>query len=204
MTTITCSRLPVALLLLAIALVSPVSAAIRPYQPVAQPPPGTAPAADYVVGPEDVLGIVVWREPELSGDVTVRPDGKISLPVIGDVQAAGLSPDALQRVVQAAARKFVADPNVAVVVRAIHSRKVFVTGSVATPGAHALVGPLTVLQAIALAGGLTEYADVKNISILRSEKGETQTFKFNYRDVARGRQLHQNILLRPGDTIVVP
>ena len=96
------------------------------------------------------------------------------------------------------------DANVAVVVRAINSRKVFVTGRVTTPGAHPLVGPLTIMQAIALAGGVTEYADSKNISVLRNEGGQVRTFKFNYKDVAKGKNLEQNIRLLPGDTVVVP
>lgn len=174
----------------------------------AQPAPPAQPAADvpsdYIIGPEDVLGVVFWREPELSGDVTVRPDGRITLPVIGDMAAAGMTPEALQTALVTAAEKYIADPNVAVVVRAINSRKVFVTGRVAAPGGHDLRGPLTVLQAIAISGGLTEYADEKNITILRVRAGQTQTFKFNYKDVARGRRLEQNILLVPGDTVVVP
>lgn len=173
--------------------------------PTKAPQPATTELpADYVIGPEDVLGVVFWREPDMSGDVTVRPDGKISLPVIGTVQAAGLRPDELQRLVQTAAAKYISDPNIAIVVRTIHSRKVFVTGLVTRPGAYSLVGPLTLLQAIALAGGLMEYADAKNITLLRNEGGRAETFKFNYRDVSKGKRLEQNVQLRPGDTVVVP
>jgi polysaccharide export outer membrane protein len=118
--------------------------------------------------------------------------------------AAGLTPDALQKAIVAAASKYITGANVAVVVRTINSRKVFVTGRVTTPGAHPLVGPLTVLQALALSGGLQEYANAKSISIIRTEGGRVQTFKFNYRDVVRGKSLEQNILLRPGDTVLVP
>lgn len=160
--------------------------------------------ADYVIGPADVLGVVFWREPEMSGDVTVRPDGRISLPVIGEIQASGLRPEVLQAQIKRAADKYITDANVVVVVRTINSRKVFVTGLVTTPGDHSLVGPLTVLQAIALAGGLTEYADAKNITILRNEAGRSRAFRFNYKDVAKGKNLEQNILLQPGDTVVVP
>lgn len=160
--------------------------------------------SDYVIGPEDVLGVVFWRESEVSGDVTVRPDGRITIPVLGDIEAAGLRPDELQRQITAAAAKYFTDPNVAVVVRTINSRKVFVTGRVASPGAYDLRGPLTVLQALALAGGLTEFADAKNLAILRVKDGKTQTFKFNYRDVSKGKNLDQNIVLYPGDTILVP
>jgi polysaccharide export outer membrane protein len=168
--------------------------------------PGNAASApaDYVIGPDDVLGVVFWREPEMSGDVTVRPDGRISLPVIGELEAAGLTPEALRVQVRENAAKFVNDPNVTVVVRTINSRKVYVTGRVTTPGAHQLTGPLTAMQAIALAGGLTEYADAKNITILRTANGKTESFRLNYKDISRGKNLAQNITLRPGDTVVVP
>ena len=195
-------------LVLSIALASSLvtsSVSASPAQAVAPgPPPVAAVPADYVIGPEDVLGIVFWREPDISGDVTVRPDGRITIPVVGEIPAAGLRPEQLQAQIATAAGKYITDLNVAVVVRTINSRKVFVTGRVTTPGARPLVGPLTVLQAIALAGGVTEYADAKNITILRSDNGRTETFKFNYRDVSKGRKLEQNILLRPGDTVVVP
>jgi len=160
--------------------------------------------SDYVIGPDDVLGIVFWREAELSGDVVVRPDGRITLPVIGEMMAVGLRPEQLQKEIQEAATKYINDPNVAVVVRTINSRKVFVTGRVTTPGTYDLKTAITIMQAIALAGGLTEYADAKNITVLRSKNGQTQVLKFNYRDVAKGKNLDQNVLLLPGDTIIVP
>jgi polysaccharide biosynthesis/export protein len=160
--------------------------------------------ADYVIGPEDVLGIVFWRDQDMTGDVTVRPDGMVTLPLIGDMSAAGMTPDALRMQIQTAAGKYVQDPSVTVVVRQIHSRKVFITGEVKTPGAYPLTGPRTVMQLIALAGGLNEFADAKGITVMRSKSGQTQSFKFNYKDVARGKNLEQNILLKPGDTVVVP
>jgi polysaccharide export outer membrane protein len=160
--------------------------------------------SDYVIGPEDVLGVVFWRDQEMTGDVTVRPDGVITLPLIGDVSAAGLTPAALKDRIQSAAGKFLNDANVTVVVRQINSRKVFITGEVATPGAYPLTGPRTVMQLIALAGGLNEYADAKNITVMRNEQGQMRSFKFNYRDVAKGKNLQQNIQLLPGDTVVVP
>ncbi len=159
---------------------------------------------DYVIGPEDVLGVVFWREAEMSGDVTVRPDGRITLPVIGEMPAAGLRPEQLQRQILAAAEKYIAEPNVALVVRTINSRKIFVTGRVTTPGTHPIRGPMTAMQAIALAGGLTEYADAKGITILRTVGRETKSFKLNYKDITKGKNLQQNIMLEPGDTIVVP
>jgi polysaccharide export outer membrane protein len=165
---------------------------------------GVALPVEYLIGPEDVLGIVFWREPDMSGDVTVRPDGRITLPVIGEISAAGLHPQALQKQILAAAGKYISDPNVAVVVRQINSRKVFITGRVTNPGPYPLQGPRTVMQLIALAGGLTEYADSKNITIMRNAADGPKSFKFNYKDVAKGKNLEQNILLKPGDTVVVP
>lgn len=159
---------------------------------------------DYTIGPADILGVVFWRETEMSGDVTVRPDGKISLPVIGEVAAAGLAPMQLQERLRTAASKFITDPNVVVVVRTINSRRIFVTGMVTNPGGQSLVGPLTVMQAIAQAGGVTEYANSKKITILRMEDGQSQVLKFNYKDVAQGKNIEQNIVLKPGDTVVVP
>jgi polysaccharide export outer membrane protein len=170
-------------------------------------PPSSSPStavSEYVIGPEDVLGINFWREAEISGDVTVRPDGRVTLPLIGDVQAAGLTPEALKQQIHKAATKLFEDPTVTVVVRQINSRKVFITGSVTTPGAHALTRQLTVMQLIAMAGGLTEFADKKNIRIVRTEDGKPRTFKLNYNDVAKGNRLEQNIVLQPGDTVIVP
>ena len=158
----------------------------------------------YKIGAEDVLGIVFWREAEMNGDVTVRPDGRITVPLIGEVQAEGLTPEMLRDQIQAAAGKYISAANVSVVVRQINSRKVFITGRVTTPGTYPLSGPRTVMQVIALAGGLNEYADAKNITVLRTQNGRSQNFKFNYKDVAKGRKLEQNIMLEPGDTIVVP
>jgi polysaccharide export outer membrane protein len=184
-----------------------------PLPAFAQIAPAPAPAAalaaaelpdDFVIGPDDVLGVVFWKEPDLTSDVTVRPDGRITLPVIGELAAAGLRPEQLQTEIMARAAKYLTAPNVQVVVRTINSRRVFVTGRVTTPGGHPLNGPLTVMQAIALAGGLTEYADAKNIAVLRTTSKGTVRFQVNYKDVAKGKNLQQNIALLPGDTVVVP
>jgi polysaccharide export outer membrane protein len=141
----------------------------------------------------------------LSGDVTVRPDGKITLSLIGDVVATGLTPEALRDQLQKAGSRFLADANVTVVVRQINSRKVFITGQVAEPGAFPLGGPRNVLQLIALAGGLGEYAEGDKITIVRTDRsGGTMTMKFNYKDVSKGKHLEQNVQLQPGDTVVVP
>jgi polysaccharide biosynthesis/export protein len=185
-------------------------AVIAPLGAAAQVAPGAAPQVaadlpdDYVIGPDDVLSVVFWKEPELTSEVTVRPDGRITLPVIGELAAAGLRPEQLQAEILTRATKYLTVPNVQVVVRTINSRRVFVTGRVTTPGGHLLKGPLTVMQAIALAGGLTEYADAKNITVLRTTSTGSVRFQFNYKDVARGKNLQQNIALLPGDTVVVP
>jgi len=159
---------------------------------------------DYVIGAEDVLAVQFWREPDMSGDVTVRPDGKITLPLIGEINAVGKRPEVLKDDVQKAAGRFLADANVSVIVKQINSRKVFITGQVTKPGEFSLVGPRTVLQLIAQAGGLTEYADGEKITVMRVEQGQTRVFKFNYKDVSKGKAIQQNIQLKPGDTVVVP
>jgi polysaccharide export outer membrane protein len=176
----------------------PAAPAAAAQQPSAAIPP------DYVIGPDDQLSVVFWREKDMSGDVVVRPDGKISLPLLNDIQAAGLTPDQLREKLAQAASKYVEDTTVTVVVRQINSRKVFITGSVTHPGTYPLNNPMTVLQLIAVAGGLGEWADQKNITIMRVENGRPTTYHFNYREVAQGRNLTQNIQLKPGDTVIVP
>jgi polysaccharide export outer membrane protein len=178
--------------------------AIAPATATKAPAAGVGLPVDFVVGLEDVLGIVFWRDQDMTGDVAVRPDGMITLPLIGDIRAAGLRPEALKTVIETAASKFITEPLVSVVVRQINSRKVFITGQVTTPGAYPLIGPRTVMQLIALAGGLTEYADGNAITVMRLENGRPRNFKFRYRDVMRGKFLGQNMLLQPGDTVVVP
>jgi polysaccharide biosynthesis/export protein len=158
----------------------------------------------YVIGAEDVLSIVFWRDKDMSADVVVRPDGKISLPLLNDMQAAGFTPDQLRANIIKAATKFVQEPNTTVVVKEIHSRKVYVTGMVVKGGTFPLSGAMTVMQAIAIAGGLQEYADSKNIVIIRKDEGRERYFKFNYKDVLKQKNVEQNILLKPGDTVVVP
>lgn len=161
-------------------------------------PPG------YKIGPDDVLHVMFWRDKDLTNEVTVRPDGRITLPLLNDVVAAGLTPDELRSKLTSEAQRYVEDPNVTVVVKQINSRKVFITGMVGKPGAYALAGNMTVLQLISMAGGLSEYANPKKIRILRGGAGNQQSLPFNYKDVAGGNNLEQNIELRPGDTVVVP
>ena len=167
-------------------------------------PAGVVPPAGYVIGPEDVLAIVFWREKDLSTDAAVRPDGMVTVPLLNDVHAAGLTPEQLRERIQAGASKFVEDPTVTVVVKAINSRKVFITGLVAKPGQYPLAGPTSVMQLIAMAGGLHEYANSKKILIMRTEGGEQVAMPFNYQDVLNRRNLKQNIELLPGDTVIVP
>jgi len=170
----------------------------------AVPAPAVPVEPDFTIGPEDVLGILFWRDQEMSGDVTVRPDGMISLPLIRDVKAAGLTPAQLADRIQETVREYIKDASVTVVVRQMNSRKAFITGEVTRPGAYPLASSMTVMQLIAVAGGLTEFAETKSISILRVEGGRTRTFPFDYRNVAKGKKPEQNLVLKPGDTVVVP
>ena len=175
-------------------------------RPAGQPPTATTGLpipTDYVIGPDDVLGIIFWRDAEMSQEVTVRPDGLITLPLIRDIKAAGLRPDALRDSITTAAAKYIEDPNVTVVVRSINSRNVFITGNVARPGPYPVSGQMTVLHLISVAGGLTEFADAKKIMIMRNEQGNLQSRRFNYNEVSEGKKLEQNIVLQPGDTVVV-
>ena len=164
---------------------------------------GVIPPADYVIGPGDVLSIVVWREPDLSAKVIVRPDGRISLPLLNDIVAIGLTPEELGKKLGVEAHRFVKDPNVTVVVEQINSRRVFITGEVSKPGPYPLLTSMNVLQLISTSGGLTEYADQKDIVVMRNENGKTTNYRFNYKDVVHRKNLKQNIDLKPGDTVVV-
>ena len=184
---------------------TPAAPAPKPIPPLVPATPVTPPPG-YVIGPDDVLQVMVWREKDMSSEVVVRPDGKITLPVIDEVQAAGLTPEQLRNKVTEAAKKFFKeDPTVTVVVKAINSRKVFITGSVAKPGPYPLTSSTTVLQLIAMAGGLAEFADRGKIWVLRKhDGGPVSRFPFNYKEVVRGKNLSQNIELKPGDTVIVP
>jgi polysaccharide export outer membrane protein len=156
----------------------------------------------FVIGPEDVLSIVFWRDKEMSNQVRVRPDGKISLPLLDEVQAAGLTPAALRAYLIQESKRFFGNPNVTVVVNEINSRKVFITGQVVKPGPYVIAVPTTVLQLIAMAGGLKDFADSEQITIVRNEGGRTASYPFNYKDIRK--HLRQNIELKPGDTVLVP
>ena len=210
-----CTLVVAAALLLAIGAQGGAPAQDRP-----SPPQNAAPAAvdgrpaataagapgdaSFTIGPEDVLAILFWRDQEMSAEVTVRPDGMITLPLIRDVKAAGLTTAELADRIQEAAREFVTDAQVTVVLRQMNSRKVFITGEVARPAAYPLGSTMTVMQLIAIAGGLTEFADSNRISIIRTEGALTRTYRVEYRNVANGTKRNQNIVLKPGDTVVVP
>lgn len=164
-----------------------------------------APAAPevYIIGPDDVLEVSYWKDTEHSAEVTVRPDGFISLPLINEVRASGLTPAALAQNIRTMASEFLQAPTVSVFVKRINSRKAFITGEVDKPGAYALTGPMTVLQLIAMAGGLTDFADREHIMVLRTGDAGAQSFVVNYKKLSRLQDLSQNLVLQPGDTIVV-
>jgi len=168
------------------------------------PPPVENPPASYIIGPDDVLSVLFWRDKDMSYDVVVRPDGKISLPLVNDIQAGGLTPSQLRDNVNTIARRFVEEPSVTVVVKQINSRKLYITGQVEKPGMYPMSSGTTVLQLISLAGGLKEYIDGKRILIMRTKDGKQTIRMFNYREVTSGKHLEQNIELQPGDTVVVP
>jgi len=184
-------------------------------EPPASPPPAPAPVKptsqsvplppNYVIGVEDMLGVVFWREQDkaLNTDVVVRPDGRISVPMLNDITAAGLTPEQLAASIQQAAGKFIRDAAATVIVREIHSRKVFVIGEVTKPGTVQLGNEMNVLQVIAEAGGFLEHAKKTDVVIVRNENGTERRFKFNYKDVVRGKKLEQNIQMLPGDTVLV-
>jgi polysaccharide export outer membrane protein len=163
----------------------------------------SAPAdANYVIGPQDMLDISVWKEEQLTKTVPVRPDGKISMPLLNDVQAAGLTPTQLANQITESLKKFVTDPQVTVIVREINSQRVYLLGEVARAGAYPLLPNMTVLQALSSAGGFTQFANLKKIYVLRVENGKQEKFPFNYKHALESPD--QNILLKAGDTIVVP
>jgi len=163
----------------------------------------TGAAPDYVIGADDTLHISVWKEPDLSEQLPVRPDGKISMPLLNDVQAAGLTPLQLKDSLTEKLKKYIADPRVTVVVLAMNSRRIFVTGEVVHSGPINLLPHMTVLQALAQAG-FTQFANPKAIYLLRTENGKQQKLPFNYKEVVKGNHPEENIELKPGDTLVVP
>lgn len=180
----------------------------KPSQPSATETVPTAPHADdtYIIGDDDELAINVWKETELTRSVTVRSDGKISLPLVGDVQAAGRTPAQLQEDLKTALVGYITDPQVTVIVQQINSRKFNILGEINKPGSYALTTDTTIVDAIALAGGLKEFAKKKDIYIIRQgPDGREVRVPFNYQSFIKGkRSAAQNIQLQPHDTVVVP
>jgi polysaccharide export outer membrane protein len=166
--------------------------------------PSTGPVEpEYVIGPDDVLHVAVWKEADLTATLPVRPDGKISLPLLNDVQASGLTPQQLGQSLTEKLKKYIADPRVTVVVTAINSKRIYLTGEVIHAGATPMLPHMTVLQALSSAG-INQFANTKRIYILRTENGKQQKLPVNYRKLVKGQEIEQNYLLQPGDTIVVP
>jgi polysaccharide export outer membrane protein len=160
--------------------------------------------AEYKIGAQDVLQIDVWKEPEITRTIPVRPDGKISLPLLNDVQAAGFTAMQLAGIIRDGLTKFLTNPQVTVTVTTINSRRVFLTGELSRTGALPLLPNMTVLQALSSAGGFTPFARIKDIYILRVENGRQIKYPFHYKDVVKGKRQEENILLQPNDVIVVP
>ncbi len=196
--------------------VPPPAPAPDPPPPAPVPPPPPAPTttrvdprsvdmtAAYQIGPEDLLDISVWKNVELSRVVPVRPDGKVSLPLVNDIQAAGLTPTELRDQITTKLAEYIPAPEVSVMVREVHSRKVAVVGAVKMPGRYEMKSPMTVLEAIALAQGLTDFASRDRIVVLRDQNGKTTQIPFNYRKIGDDGASQQNFFLRPGDIVVVP
>lgn len=159
---------------------------------------------DYRIGPQDVIRIDVWKEPDISRTIPVRPDGKVSLPLLNDVQASGLTAMQLAASLREGLTKFLTNPQVTVTVTEINSRRVYITGEVLRAGALPLLPNMTVLQALSSAGGFTQFAKPKDIYVLRTEDSKQVKHAFNYKEVVKGKNQEQNILLLPGDVIVVP
>jgi polysaccharide export outer membrane protein len=178
--------------------------ACNPAAPSGRVAPGQPGEVDYKIGAQDVLRIDVWKEDQLTRTVPVRPDGKITLPLLNDVQAIGLTSMQLAAVIAEGLKKFITNPQVTVTVAEINSRRVYVTGEVTRPGAFPLLPNMTVLQALSSSGSFTQFARSKRIYVLRTQDGKQTKIPFNYNDVVSGKRPEQNVALQPGDVIVVP
>lgn len=166
-------------------------------------PASTGELAPYIIGPQDVLDISVWKQKDVSRTLPVRPDGKISLPLINDIQAAGLTPMQLADSITKKLEKYITDPEVNVTLVTMNSQRVYVMGEVVHPGPILLIPGMNVLQALADAGGFTQFANEKKVYVLRNEGGKERRYPFNYKSVIKG-NLRENITVIPGDTIIVP
>jgi len=180
----------------------------KPAQVAAPAPAGLASAAgaasdSYVIGASDVLTITVWKEPTLSGSLLVRPDGMVSVPLLGDVQASGMTPLQLADQISTKLKKYIQDPNVSVVLTQINSKKIYLLGEVAKKGPMEMTPGMTLLEAISSAGGLTDYANTKKMYILRDDAGKHEKIPVHYKEALKGNS-ELNLVLKSGDTIVVP
>ncbi len=169
----------------------------------AAPQTTLTPPADYVIGPGDVLEVAYRDEKDMTGDRLVRPDGKITMPLIGDVEVVGLTPEQAKDRLAKLSTLFI-NPTISVGVKDINSRVVSITGGVEKPGQYKILAPMDVVQLISLAGGLREYTSGKSITIIRGDGAKQTSFKFNYKEVLEGKNLKQNIPLQPGDRVLVP
>ncbi len=172
----------------------------------AESSPSTAKPHDssFVIGNDDVLAINVWKEPDISRSIPVRSDGKISLPLVGEVQASGLTPLALERDIAVRLKNYIAEPEVTVMVQQVNSQKFNILGQMVRPGSYVIANSPTVLDAIALAGGFRDFAKKKSMYVLRQGPNGESRLPFNYKAVSEGKDMAQNIKLQPGDTIIVP
>lgn len=205
-------------------LIAALSVRLLGQSPAAGTAEGTAPAADaqtspavpnagnpkahdssYIIGNDDKLAISVWKEPDLTRSILVRSDGKISLPLVGEIQAAGRTPLQLEMDISTRLRNYITVPEVTVIVEAINSKKYNILGQVGRSGAYVLTLSTTIMDAIAAAGGFKDFAKTKGVYILRQQPDGTQTrLNFNYKDFIKGKNLDQNVKIEPGDTIIVP
>ena len=190
-----------AIALVFLVLITPASGSA---EEIAQAGGSLEPPADYLIGPEDVLEISVWREEGLEREVLVRPDGKLSFPLVGDVQAAGRTPIQVQGDIISKLKKYIPDPVVTVTVKTIGGNKIYVIGQVKTPGSYVIGRYIDVIQALTLAGGLTPFASEDNIKVIRRRGATEIVFPFEYTEVKKGNQLEQNIFLKGGDVVIVP
>jgi len=161
-------------------------------------------APHYLIGPDDILNIYVWKESELTRDVTVMSDGRITFPLIGEIMAKGQTVTGLKNLITEKLKDYLDAPEITVIIQESRSRRIYTIGKLSRPGPYPLAHDMTVLQALSTAGGFTEWADTKNILIIRREKQKEIQFRFNYKDFISGKMIEQNILLKPNDTIVVP
>lgn len=169
-----------------------------------KPAAAMAVPSDYVIGADDTIRVSVWKEPDMNVTLPVRPDGKISMPLLNDVQAAGLTPTQLADQIRDSLKKYVTDPQVTVIVTQINSQRIYILGEVTRAGAYPLLPNMTILQGLSSAGGFTQFANLKKIYMFRTESGKQVRFPFNYKDVINGKSQEENVVLKAGDTIVVP